>query len=52
MIIFAVGIAWVLDGLGVQLAGNAGSGSIVDMEFREHLPSSPTVPLHVFRDTL
>jgi hypothetical protein len=35
MSIFALGITWVLDGLEVQLAGNAGPGSIVDMEFRE-----------------
>jgi hypothetical protein len=42
MIIFAGGIAWALDGLEVQLAGNAGPGSIVDMEFREY-------PFHALR---
>jgi hypothetical protein len=36
MSIFALGITWVLEGLEVQLAGNAGPDSIVDMEFREY----------------
>ena len=42
MTIFALGITWVLDGLEVQLAGNAGPGSIVDMELREY-------PFHALR---